>query len=310
MSLESILLFSGNSNSIHLIRYTRLIKSRPLRVFKSKSGLVRHHIHPKSFGAAPDFKSEPDNIIVLTNREHFIAHLILWKAFGGKMATAFYAVCQIGTGSEIYRSHSFLSSRSFQKLQTKVAENQSIRMSGENHPNYGKPSYMKGRKASEETRNRQSLALSGRKMSDENKDKVRESALKREAKFKLLGENNPKLGRKLSEDAKQRIRISKLGGKASEETKLKMSQLRKGKPNLKMSPNFSRKGKKASEETRLKMKILCQNRPIFICFACGHSSKGHHAIIRHFQKHKELGLDKDSIYRQCSNQLEGDSHDE
>ncbi len=74
----------------HHTRYIRFIESRPKRVWKLKSGLVRHHILPVSIGGARGFKAEPDNIIVLTNREHFIAHLILWKCYGSKMAQAFF----------------------------------------------------------------------------------------------------------------------------------------------------------------------------------------------------------------------------
>lgn len=35
----------------------------------------RHHILPRSMGGSDD----PSNLVVLTGREHWIAHLLLWK---------------------------------------------------------------------------------------------------------------------------------------------------------------------------------------------------------------------------------------
>ena len=45
-----------------------------------------HHILPRSMGGSDD----PENLVALTPREHFIAHKLLWKINGaGPMATAF-----------------------------------------------------------------------------------------------------------------------------------------------------------------------------------------------------------------------------
>lgn len=41
--------------------------------------LERHHIKPKSLGGS----NESSNIVPLTAREHFIAHLLLAKIYGG-----------------------------------------------------------------------------------------------------------------------------------------------------------------------------------------------------------------------------------
>jgi hypothetical protein len=53
-------------------------------------GLERHHILPKCLGG----KNAVDNIVVLTPREHFIAHLILTKCYTGdpafRMASALH----------------------------------------------------------------------------------------------------------------------------------------------------------------------------------------------------------------------------
>jgi hypothetical protein len=77
-------------HQIHLNRYIKFISSRPERKFKLKQGLCRHHVQPVSFGANKSYTQNYWNIIVLTNREHFIAHLLLWKTYGKEMAQAFF----------------------------------------------------------------------------------------------------------------------------------------------------------------------------------------------------------------------------
>lgn len=65
-------------------RYLRFIASRePLPVGYAET----HHIYPRSL--FPQLANDPKNLIRLTAREHFIAHWILHKAFGGKMTMAF-----------------------------------------------------------------------------------------------------------------------------------------------------------------------------------------------------------------------------
>lgn len=99
----------------HLSRYIHFINSRPARKYQSKLGLIRHHILPKSMGSLPDYTSQPDNIIILTIREHFIAHMILYKCYGKKMAQAFYYMINLNKDS-----HQILSSRTYEMLRKKV----------------------------------------------------------------------------------------------------------------------------------------------------------------------------------------------
>jgi hypothetical protein len=52
----------------------------------------RHHICPKADDLFPEYKSFIDhkwNIVKLTARQHVVAHLILWKAYGKSQAIAF-----------------------------------------------------------------------------------------------------------------------------------------------------------------------------------------------------------------------------
>lgn len=72
-------------NKLHIKRYTNFIKSRPNRESTKAKGFHLHHIIPRSLGGS----DEVSNLIRLTPREHYIAHLILWKCGTEPMARAF-----------------------------------------------------------------------------------------------------------------------------------------------------------------------------------------------------------------------------
>ena len=80
-----------SKNQKHLVRYVNFINSRPERELHQK-GFHTHHIYPKSLAKKDDVQDYDGdwNLIELTPREHFIAHLILWKAYKSKMTQAFY----------------------------------------------------------------------------------------------------------------------------------------------------------------------------------------------------------------------------
>ena len=68
-------------------RYLKFIADRKSRTIEYGpfSGTEKHHILPRSYGGSDD----PDNLIILTEREHYVAHWILAYAVGGKMSSAF-----------------------------------------------------------------------------------------------------------------------------------------------------------------------------------------------------------------------------
>lgn len=71
----------------YLARYVKFIQSRR----PSSGPTEKHHICPKAKDLFPEyssFKDHPWNRIDLTPREHYIAHLLLWKAFGGSQSLA------------------------------------------------------------------------------------------------------------------------------------------------------------------------------------------------------------------------------
>lgn len=77
-------------NQKHLNRYIQFISSRPNRKLKQED-FHTHHVYPRSVAIRNNLNDiDGDwNLIELTPREHFIAHLILWKCGIPEMTSAF-----------------------------------------------------------------------------------------------------------------------------------------------------------------------------------------------------------------------------
>ena len=96
-------------NNTHIFRYLNFINSRSYRSIDKKY-TEEHHILPKSMGGT----NNENNLIKLTPREHFIAHLILWKCYGGGMAFAFWFFSQKNPSrNDVYFK---LTSRQYERL--------------------------------------------------------------------------------------------------------------------------------------------------------------------------------------------------
>jgi hypothetical protein len=93
--------------------YNQLVTSRKAmdRKFKTGCGFEKHHIIPKSLGGS-NLKS---NIVVLTPREHGLAHILLTRMYlgqaKGKMC---YALIALSKGRNKYRA--ILTSREYESL--------------------------------------------------------------------------------------------------------------------------------------------------------------------------------------------------
>jgi hypothetical protein len=221
--------------NIYKKRYENFINSRSKRIIPEGAYTEKHHILPKSLGGS----NLSDNIIELTAREHFIAHWLLWKIYGGSMIYAFNQM--IGrSGNKIKSSRVYSALR--EDFSKKHSETMKKINKGENHPMFGKFH------------------------SEESKGKISKN-LKEKYKDK---ENHPFFERKHSEETKAEISRSKkerykeeshpmLGKSHSEESKKKMSE--------------SLKGKFPSEETRNKISEKCSNQ---ICINDGKICKRIH----------------------------------
>ena len=184
-----------------------------------------HHILPRALGGSDD----PINIVRLTAKEHFIAHLLLAKIHGGPMITAVFLMSCYGR----YRS------RTYSYLRLQFSRRKSEGQVGTNNVMYGKSH-------SDETKNKMSIARLGvsiKPMSNQEKERRR----------KITGKDHPSFGRKASEETRMKLRECNggennpmYGKKHSQETKDKIGKSSAGRP----SPL---KGRSISEETKKKI---------------------------------------------------------
>jgi hypothetical protein len=128
----------------------------------------KHHTFPKSiFG-------NNNKIVVLTAREHYIAHLLLEKicikryGIGDNKTRKMTLACvMMRNRSEKYNSHLY------EEVRKRYSQNMKERMKGENNPSYGVPCTEDrkqkirekhlGRKASQETKDKMSMTRKGRR---------------------------------------------------------------------------------------------------------------------------------------------------
>jgi hypothetical protein len=156
----------------------------------------RHHIIPKCMGGSND----KSNLVDLTAREHFICHMLLCEIHPdeNKLVTSLWLMV---IGKKRKKENQYLiGSRIYESLKIKNSLNQS--------------KIKKGRKLSEETKQKMRQAKLGKKLSDGHKQKMR--------KPKSSTEN---MSRPKSEETKEKIRQSMLGqnkNKMSDETKRKI----------------------------------------------------------------------------------------
>lgn len=135
--------------------YYNIIQRAQLRSLSADVYVERHHIIPRSLGGSND----PNNLVYLTAKEHFVCHLLLVKMTSGlekrSMAYAAWKMTHID-GRQRYkpcaRTHDLLRkqlSRSYKgipktyknwlgkKHTDESKKKQSIAKQGKNNPNYG-----------------------------------------------------------------------------------------------------------------------------------------------------------------------------
>lgn len=170
----------------------------------------KHHIVPKSLGGTNCI----DNLISLTPREHFIAHLLLTKFTEGKnkskMITAAFTM--------VHRNKEKINSRLYETLRTAHKDNMKL-----SNPMYD-PEI---RKKVSNTNKGKISKRKGIPMSEESKRKISEKAKGRTAwnKGKKLNYNNGLITHTEESIAKiKQARAKQVMKKRSEETKIKMSE--------------------------------------------------------------------------------------
>jgi flagellar biosynthesis GTPase FlhF len=194
----------------------------------------RHHIIPRCLGGEGNLasKKEHPNLVLLTAREHFIAHKLLYFIYTKniKIARAFWAMISNKSKGRNYK----VSSREYAELQEIAAKS----ISGKNNPlfkmvknPFTNPDFIK--KNSERQKNRVRTSEERKKISESKKGKkATEETKQKMSKTRKGRKRNPESVRKSAESNK--------GKKRSPEIIKMMSEVRIGVP----APHTSETNKK------------------------------------------------------------------
>jgi len=172
-----------------------------------------HHIVPKSMGG---HKTDPKNLVELTAREHFIAHFLLAKIHGGNQ---WHAISRMRGNDGFY-----INSKLYEVARKKISEAVSERF--------------KGVPKSAETKAKMSSSATGKLKSPKSVEKTRQALIGRPATPQQLaclalgrtrpeGYVSPLKGKKRETPWMVGRTPSNKGKKASDETRAKLSAIRK-----------------------------------------------------------------------------------
>lgn len=207
--------------------YQNLVQKAKNRQLDNTIYTEKHHILPRCLGG----NNASENLVSLTLREHYIAHLLLSKFYEGeagrKMHYAMWIMLlqQKKRGSrvfEMYRTKYIETSLKTQIITDEFRQNVSKALTGKKKTktskllakyermkieSCGSGNPMFGKKQSEETKKKIAEKATGRKHSKESVEK-RASKLrgKKREEGCHVGEKNPMFGRKHSEETKKKIR--------------------------------------------------------------------------------------------------------
>ena len=166
--------------------YNQLISKRQQETPPKNCYTETHHIKPKCLGGT----NETTNLVRLTAREHYIAHLLLAKIYNTYGMYA--AVIYMQTGRHKNRHFKF-NSRLYQKIREEFANKMSQKM--------------KGKPLTEQHKQKLSIAHKGKHHTEETRKKLSEMC-----KGRYIGRTPTWLvGKRLSEEHKQKDRDAILG---------------------------------------------------------------------------------------------------
>ena len=201
------ILSSKPHNTHYLIRYINFINSRD----NNKTGYTeKHHICPKAMDLFPEYGNLIRNLwnsVVLTAREHFIAHWLLWKAFPKTtMSTAFILMGR--------KNSNRLNSKSYQSLKEEYSIINSESQIGRKWDS-DIPHFNKGRICTPETKKLMSLSRKNRThkpISDEARKNISIAQKKRFSNQDTNTPINRMEGKNHSDHTKTPCRLPEKGG--------------------------------------------------------------------------------------------------
>jgi hypothetical protein len=152
----------------YFLKYQQLISKAKLRL--CVTGYVeRHHILPKALGGCDD----SSNLVALTAREHFLAHVLLAKIYGGDM---WLPVVRMKSFKDGTKANSRLYAMAKIANALEVGKRlKGLKLSDEHKKKIGASGL--GQKRSEETRRKISEALKNKPKSEQHKKSLAEAIL-------------------------------------------------------------------------------------------------------------------------------------
>lgn len=257
-------------------QYDKLIETRRTmqRIKIKYDGLERHHIIPKSLGG----NNTKANLIYLTPREHFIAHLLLSKMFTGKIkAKMCFALQKMLMNNKTQQRH--FNSRQFEQAKLAVLQN----CGGNNHPCFGRHHTIETKQILSTMKKGELNPMFGVEPWNKGLSKDDNQLLKEKADRWHENRQNGKYdhlyqGFEHTEEAKQKISLTHKGKPKSEEHRLKLSACQMGR---KRDPEAV-----ARSVAKRKGQIL----PLYICPHCNKEGRGSGMFQWHFDrcKHKPV----------------------
>ena len=147
----------------------------------------RHHIVPKSEGGTDN----DDNIVALTAREHYIAHLLLAKIYDDfKMYSAIIYMQTSGIKNRQFKYNNRLYGKMREEFGKKSSERLKGRFVGEKSPMYGKHLSEETKRKISEAKCGQQSWMKGKHHTEEAKAKI--SAVRKGKKLKPLSDDHKK----------------------------------------------------------------------------------------------------------------------
>lgn len=260
--------------------YNSLIEKAKDNVFNSDEYFETHHIIPKGMDGSDD----TNNLVKMTARQHFVAHWLLFRIYPtNKQIAAAFHITAFGTNCRNTRKKHkgyMPSSRAIAEARyASVVRNTGSKHSPETIQKMkdtwkdkyanGHAGSTKGRKITDEQKLKQSIAMTGRKRSQETIDKIQ--ATKKRQQQEFLEQNNG-VKKKLSKETIEKIRQAALERNKERTTKRKEETLQRSidKENekrlkLKIKNTIKYEEKRLNDiakenEKRLKQKIKAEER--------------------------------------------------
>lgn len=216
---------------------------------KPKDGCERHHIIAQCYLKTKEERKDPENIIIVSPKDHFRLHILYKKAVGGKMAYALKRM--IDSKQNGFKED--LTPEEYESLRQEVGELSSQRFKG-------RPSWSKGKKMTPEYcercrestkavweregyRDKQSEAHKGFVMPEERKERISKKLRGRVSPMK--GKPHPMKGKHVSIETREKQKIAHRN--ISEGTRRKMSESAKKRfsnPEERLKASIANKGKK------------------------------------------------------------------